>query len=77
MTKNLPNLCATCKKFAENVGELTPRAVVLNLLGSKSRLKAIFETKVPVKEICQLFVAVMFQCMLCAPSKYYGNIDFS
>jgi hypothetical protein len=45
-------------------------AVVLNLLGSKSRLKASFETKVPVKEICHLFVAIMFQCMLCSPSKY-------
>ncbi len=39
-------------------------AVVLNLLSFKSRLKASFETKVPVKEICQLLVAVMFQYTL-------------
>ncbi len=44
--------------------------VVLNLLGFKSRLKTSFETKVSDKEICQLLVAVMFQCMLFSPSKY-------
>ncbi len=33
-------------------------------LGSKSQLKASFETTVPVKEICPLLVDVMFQCML-------------
>ncbi len=35
-------------------------AVFLNLFGSKSWLKANFETTAPVKEICQLHVAVMF-----------------
>jgi hypothetical protein len=44
------------------------KPVVLNLLGSKSRLKTSFgfETIIPVKEICQLFVAVMFQCIQCS-----------
>jgi hypothetical protein len=36
------------------------RPLFLNLFGSTSRLKASFETTVPVKEICQLLVGVIF-----------------
>jgi hypothetical protein len=37
------------------------KAVFINLLGFKSWLKASFETRVPVKEICHLLVALMVQ----------------
>ncbi len=36
-----------------------PKPVFLNILGSKSRLKTSFETKVSVKEICKSLVSLL------------------
>jgi hypothetical protein len=52
-------------KSRPSLGE-PPKAVFFNLLGSKFLLKASFKTAVQVKEICQLFVAVMFAFVMYA-----------
>ncbi len=69
-----------CKVLASSIlfvmWKTSIRAVFLNLLSSKSRLKASFKTAVPVKEICQLFVAVMFKCMIFYPFKILRKCMF-